>query len=192
MPSTHYCTQSQRCLPAGGTMQDCSHSINKALVSCLGHEPCFSKITYMVTVCKYCKGLHSVVDYCAFLTFLLWPTWAQFQLVRSFFIWETNARKICILLETWQIAMKICETHLLNIYYFSISSKNLINVSKLFNNRNNIHTWNLQLALPPLPGQSNPNLPASTHSIHRLLRWLAYGTNVVELDGNISKPAANE
>ena len=38
----------------------------KALVSCLGHEPCFSKITYMVTVCKYCKGLYIIVDNCAF------------------------------------------------------------------------------------------------------------------------------
>jgi hypothetical protein len=43
----------------------------QALVSCLGQGPCFSKITYMVTVCKYYKGLidDSTVGYCAFLAF---------------------------------------------------------------------------------------------------------------------------
>ena len=68
----------------------------KALVSCLGHEPCFSKITYMVTACKYCKGLYIIVDNCAF--------WLSFYGQPGFnsswwdlFIWETNARKICIL-----------------------------------------------------------------------------------------------
>ena len=37
-----------------------------ALVSCLGQGPCFSKITYMVTACKYSEGMYSTVVYCAF------------------------------------------------------------------------------------------------------------------------------
>jgi hypothetical protein len=40
-----------------------------ALVSCLGQGPCFSKIAYMVTVCKYSTGLYSIVGYCAFFEF---------------------------------------------------------------------------------------------------------------------------
>ena len=38
----------------------------RALVSCLGQGPCFSKITYMVTACKYSEGMYSTVVYCAF------------------------------------------------------------------------------------------------------------------------------
>ena len=40
-----------------------------ALVSCLGQGPCFSKITYMVTACKYSEGMYSTVVYCTFFDF---------------------------------------------------------------------------------------------------------------------------
>ena len=56
-----------------------------ALVSCLGQGPCFSKITYMVTACRYSEGMYSTVVYCAFFW---WITWVQSQPLTSFFISE--------------------------------------------------------------------------------------------------------
>ena len=78
---------------------------------------CFSKITYIVTVCKYSKGLYGM-GYCTFCDFLLWPTWVQFQSLTSFFISEIIDSQVCILLKIWQIAIKVCEIYPLSIYYW--------------------------------------------------------------------------
>ena len=61
-----------------------------ALVSCLG-QPCFSKITYMVTACKYCKGLYSTVVYCAFFWFPLTDNLGSIPAIDIFFYFRDNS-----------------------------------------------------------------------------------------------------
>jgi hypothetical protein len=68
----------------------------------------------MVTVCKYYKGLHSTVGYCAFLAFLFMANLGSIPASDIFFYFK---RKICILLKTLQIAMKF-ERYILSLSTF--------------------------------------------------------------------------
>ena len=62
-----------------------------ALVSCLGQGPCFSKITYMVTACKYSEGMHSTVVYCAFFKFPLMDNLGSIPAIDIFFYFRDNS-----------------------------------------------------------------------------------------------------
>ena len=64
---------------------------NEALVSCLGQGPCFSKITYMVTACKYSEGMYSTVVYCAFFWFPLMDNLGSIPAIDIFFYFRDNS-----------------------------------------------------------------------------------------------------